>query len=208
MNLKSNMCCSYCTKILKKPISLPCGDSLCEEHLAEASIANQSKIKCCKCEEEFIIKDHKFLPNNTLQTLIDDFNFLSPNEQKFKYRIDHDLNVLLSYVEKFQTLDSELISNPKHDSKKLGQKIEKYETEVIQYIENKSKLKRFFLFFFFWFLPCVCFYCFIFISVVNWILSFFGQDLDLNFSKFSEPFFSLINLKYLKANFLYIKHFF
>jgi len=171
MNLKSKMSCPCCLKILKKPILLPCGDNLCEAHLIEATIASNSKIKCYKCKEEFIINGHEFLLNNLLQDIIEDYNYLSPSEQKFKLRIADNLYVLKYYTLKLQTLDSELDSNdPKINSIKLGQRVEKIEKDVIFVMENKSTVERYFSFIFLHLLPCICFYGFI---MIYFYLSFF-----------------------------------
>ena len=170
INLKSNMCCSVCTKIFKKPISLPCGDSLCEEHLTLASASNETKIKCKKCEIQFVIKEHTFLPNKTLQALLDDYSYLSSDEQKLKFRMDQNLNCLESYVKKFQTLNSELVSKPNKDALVLKQTIDQFESEIIQSMENKSYLKRFFLFVFFRLLPCLFFYGIIFAASYTYIM--------------------------------------
>ena len=36
--LKSSYICSYCSKIYKDPVELPCGDLICEEHLNEEKL--------------------------------------------------------------------------------------------------------------------------------------------------------------------------
>ena len=68
---KSQLTCSYCLKIYKDPIELPCGDSICLEHLKEKDVFKQNQIKCKKCNEEFRVKDNEFKSNNELKTLIE-----------------------------------------------------------------------------------------------------------------------------------------
>jgi hypothetical protein len=44
--LKSNLTCSYCSKILQNHIELPCKDSICKEHLVEKQVQKQNEITC------------------------------------------------------------------------------------------------------------------------------------------------------------------
>ncbi len=56
---KSNLTCSCCSKILKDPIDLPCGEHLiCHEHLADKDVVKENRIKCNDCNKEFQIKDN------------------------------------------------------------------------------------------------------------------------------------------------------
>jgi hypothetical protein len=50
---KSQLTCSYCSKIYKHPIQLPCDDSICGEHLSERDVVKENKIKCKECNGEF-----------------------------------------------------------------------------------------------------------------------------------------------------------
>ena len=50
---KSQLTCSYCSKIYKYPIELPCGDSMCGDHLKEKDVVKANRIKCKKCNDEF-----------------------------------------------------------------------------------------------------------------------------------------------------------
>ena len=49
IKLKSSLTCSYCSKIYKNPIELPCSHTLCKEHLAEKNV---NKIKCAECKQD------------------------------------------------------------------------------------------------------------------------------------------------------------
>ena len=42
---KSQLTCSYCSRIFKDPILLPCDDSICREHLSERDVVKQNKSK-------------------------------------------------------------------------------------------------------------------------------------------------------------------
>ena len=58
LKLKSQLTCSYCSRILKDPIELPCDENICLEHLSEKAIVKQNKIKCNECKGEFQVKDN------------------------------------------------------------------------------------------------------------------------------------------------------
>jgi hypothetical protein len=74
---KSNLTCSYCSKIFKDPIEMPCGHNLCKEHLTEK---NENRIKCVECKQDFGIKDNDFKLNNFAKKLLDDHLHLSDEE--------------------------------------------------------------------------------------------------------------------------------
>ena len=67
---KSQSTCSYCSKIFKNPIDLPCEDSVCREHLSERDVVKENRIKCKKCNAEFEVKNNHFKSNETLTQLI------------------------------------------------------------------------------------------------------------------------------------------
>jgi hypothetical protein len=84
MSLKEDFTCLICSKILKIPFSLPCGDTICEEHLNESNVLKNNSIKCQSCEETFEVKDNQMIrQNKALQNLIQKELFLSDAE-KFK----------------------------------------------------------------------------------------------------------------------------
>ena len=67
INLKLSLTCSYCSKILKCPIKLPCKDLICQEHLHEKEVVKQNKIKCLNCKQEFQVKDNEFRLAKSIQ---------------------------------------------------------------------------------------------------------------------------------------------
>ena len=70
--LKSSLTCSYCSKIFKDPIELPCKHNLCIEHLTEKSVVKQNKIKCAECKQDFRVKDIEFKEIKKLKKQLDD----------------------------------------------------------------------------------------------------------------------------------------
>ncbi len=79
LKLKTNLTCSYCSKIYKDLIELPCDDCICREHLTEQEdIVQQNKIKCAKCQRAFEVKNADlFKSNKSLKQLVDDKSYLS-----------------------------------------------------------------------------------------------------------------------------------
>ena len=63
---RSEVTCSYCSKIFKDPILLPCDDSICREHLSDRDVYKQNKITCKQCNGEFQLNDDAFRSNKNL----------------------------------------------------------------------------------------------------------------------------------------------
>ncbi len=85
---KSNWTCSYCSKILKDPIDLPCGEHLIgREHLAEKDVVKENRFKCNDCNKEFQIKDNDSKSNRPFKKLIEDQSYLNEEEIGLKTRI-------------------------------------------------------------------------------------------------------------------------
>jgi len=98
---KSNWTCSYCSKILKDPIILPCGDSICSEHMTEKDVVKQNKIKCADCEENFPIKDNEFKSIKTLKQLIVDKSYLSEEEINLKKNLEESIRKFFGFYDEF-----------------------------------------------------------------------------------------------------------
>jgi hypothetical protein len=85
MSIKVDFTCLICSKIFKNPFSLPCGDTICEEHLYDPQVLKNNSIKCQSCKETFEVKDNQMLrPNKALQNLIQKELFLSDAEKSNK----------------------------------------------------------------------------------------------------------------------------
>ncbi len=82
---KSSLTCSYCSKIFKDLIGLPCKHHLCNEHLTEKKVAKQNRIKCAEWKQDFEIKDNDFKVIEIIKKQIDDHAYLSDEgENDFK----------------------------------------------------------------------------------------------------------------------------
>jgi len=88
LKLKSQLTCSYCSKIFIDPIILPCDDSICRQHLTEKGVVNANKIKCFECKQDFQVSNNHFKSNTTLKNLIESQSYLSEEETSLKHELE------------------------------------------------------------------------------------------------------------------------
>ncbi len=98
---KSLLTCSYCSRIVKDPIALPCNDSICREHLNEKDVVRENKIKCKKCSEEFQVKSHEFKSNTELMKLLESHSYLSEEEIELKRELEKCIQKFFEFYDKF-----------------------------------------------------------------------------------------------------------
>jgi hypothetical protein len=98
---KSQVTCSYCSRIFKDPIDLPCDDSICREHLFERTVVKENKIKCKECNEEFQIKDYDIKLNKTLANLIQSNSYLSQEEKELKGKLEDSIENFYQFHDEF-----------------------------------------------------------------------------------------------------------
>jgi hypothetical protein len=98
---KSQFTCSYCYKIFKEPILLPCEDSICREHLAEREVVKQNKIKCNKCNEEFGVKNNEFKSNDALKNSIESQSYLNQEEISLKQELEETIRKFFEFYDEF-----------------------------------------------------------------------------------------------------------
>ncbi len=98
---KSTLTCSYCSKILKNPIELPCSHILCKIHLTEKDIVKQNTIKCAECKQEFQIKDNQFRSNYLAKKQLDEHVYLSDEEVSLKKQIEESIRHFFQMYEHF-----------------------------------------------------------------------------------------------------------
>ena len=93
LKLKSHLTCSFCSRILKDPIELPCDENICREHLSEKAIVKQNKIKCNECKQDFQVSNNDFKSNKTLKNLIESQSYLSEQEISLKQKLEETTNL-------------------------------------------------------------------------------------------------------------------
>ena len=70
MNLISDLIkCAICKEILKMPVVLPCGHSICERHTSEENMTHQ--IYCQQCNEFFYMPINGFPKNRLVEGLLE-----------------------------------------------------------------------------------------------------------------------------------------
>ena len=97
MSEKSDFVCAFCSRILKNPINLPCGDSICKHHLDDSSSLKDNSIKCMvdSCKRKFNLDSNVFAPNKTVKNLLEKETHLSEKEKTLKKK-------MLDIFKKFQ----------------------------------------------------------------------------------------------------------
>jgi hypothetical protein len=98
---KSQLTCSYCSRIVKGPIALPCDETICREHLNERDVVRENKIKCKKCNDEFQVKGHEFKSNIELMKLLESHSYLSSEELKLKRELEECIQKFFQFYDKF-----------------------------------------------------------------------------------------------------------
>jgi DNA-directed RNA polymerase subunit RPC12/RpoP len=103
MSIKQDLICSDCSKILDKPVILPCSDTICHAHLFEPNVVKQNSYKCLSCGEEFSISESVsyIRPNKCMQKLIDNERHLSEEERELKQSIERSLDLLGQLCDEF-----------------------------------------------------------------------------------------------------------
>jgi hypothetical protein len=112
---KSQLTCSYCSRIFKDPIQLPWGDSICRKHLSGRDILKANKIKCNSCKEEFEVENNNFKPNEALNKLIESHSYLSDEEKSVKQKLKESIRQFFilydEFVQKKTQLESDIFDH-------------------------------------------------------------------------------------------------
>ncbi len=147
-NLKSALTCSYCSKILKDPIELPCKDNVCKEHLTEKDIVKQNKIKCVECKKDFQIKDNDFRSTTLVNKLLDEHVYLSDEELSLKKQIEDSIRQFFQMYEQFTLNKTNLDLDVHEHFQEIRFKLDEHREELKQkiddiYMEMIDKTKTF-----------------------------------------------------------------
>ena len=106
--VKLSLTCSFCSKILKCPIELPCDDLICQEHLKEKEVVQKNKIKCSTCQQVFEVKDHEFNLSKLAHKQIENKIYLSGEELAIKQRMEETFKVFYQKYDEFFLNKSQL----------------------------------------------------------------------------------------------------
>jgi hypothetical protein len=136
MSFKLDLTCSFCSKIFKTPISLPCGDTICEQHLKEDLYCKCNSIVCNMCHKYFELDNLNQLikPNTIVQKLIEHERYLSDVEKSIKKSIEESLSHLFELNKKMQQ-SKDFFQN---HFQKMKRKIELQRIELRNQIDDIS----------------------------------------------------------------------
>jgi hypothetical protein len=101
LTLKSQLTCSYCSRIVKNPILLPCDDSICGEHLSETNVVKENKIRCKECNKEFEVTCDEFRTIKSLNKLIESQSYLSGEERSLKQELEDKIRKFFQFYDDF-----------------------------------------------------------------------------------------------------------
>jgi hypothetical protein len=139
MSVKEDFTCLICSKILKSPFSLPCGDTICEEHLKETEVLKNNSIKCKSCEETFEVKDNEMIRSNTtVQKLIQNERFLSDTEKSKKKSLEDSIENLFQLNEQLQVSKNIFDLDCYNHFQEVRRKIEVQREELKDQIDKHS----------------------------------------------------------------------
>jgi DNA-binding ferritin-like protein len=101
LTLKTQLTCSYCSRIVKNPILLPCDDSICGEHLSETNVVKENKIRCKECNKEFEVTCDEFRTIKSLNKLIESQSYLSGEERSLKQELEDKIRKFFQFYDAF-----------------------------------------------------------------------------------------------------------
>jgi hypothetical protein len=142
---KSTLTCSYCSKVFKDPIELPCKHNLCKEHLTEK---NEDKIKCVECKQAFEINDNDFKLNTLVKKQLDEHVYLNDEELSLKTQIEDSIRQFFQMYEEFTLnktkLDLDVYNHFQEIRFKLDEHREELKAKIDDiYMEMIEKTKKF-----------------------------------------------------------------
>jgi hypothetical protein len=135
-NLKSNLTCSYCSKLYKDPIELPCSHNLCKGHLTEKSVVKQNRIKCVECKQEFEVKDNEFESNDFVKKQLDDHDYLSDEEFALKKQIEDSIRQFFQLYEQFTLNKTKLDLDVFEHFQEIRFQLDEHREELKQKIDD------------------------------------------------------------------------
>ena len=136
LKLKSQLTCSYCSKIFKDPILLPCEDSICREHLSDRDVRKENKLKCKQCNDEFRVKDIAFKSNEALTQLIENQSHLSDEETDLKHQLEVSIRIFFEFYDEFIRNKSILESNVYNHFQEIRFQVDQHREELKKRIDD------------------------------------------------------------------------
>jgi hypothetical protein len=133
---KSQVTCSYCSRIFKDPILLPCHDSICREHLNERDARKANRIKCKKCNQEFGVKSNDFKSNEALAQIIERQSHLSDEELSLKQQLEISIKKFFDYYDEFTLNRTKLESDVYNHFHEMRFQVDEHREELKKKIDD------------------------------------------------------------------------
>jgi hypothetical protein len=133
---KSQVTCSYCSRIFKDPILLPCHDSICREHLNERDPRKANRIKCKKCNQEFGVKSNDFKSNEALAQLIESQSHLRNEELSLKQQLEISIKKFFDYYDEFTLNRTKLESDVYNHFHEMRFQVDEHREELKKKIDE------------------------------------------------------------------------
>jgi hypothetical protein len=145
---KSQWTCSYCSRIFKDPIELPCSHNLCRQHLAENNVIKENKIKCGECNAEFKVKGNDFKSNDFVKKQLEELVYLSGEEFEFKNKIQDSIRKFFEIYEEFCLNKTRIDLDVNNHFTEIRFKLDEHREELKEkvddiYMEMIEKTKKF-----------------------------------------------------------------
>jgi hypothetical protein len=132
MTANTYFVCPSCKKYLKDPITLPCGDALCKDHVDDKA----TTLTCPECQEEHAVPKSGFRVNKRLLSFLNSGSHLTARQKEVQVLIDRLENVVDNF-EKSDLSRSQLYIH-EHFAETTNQ-IDIHRETMIQSIENRSE---------------------------------------------------------------------
>jgi hypothetical protein len=133
---KSQLTCSYCSRIFMDPFDLPCGDSICREHLSEKTVVKANRIKCKKCNEDFAVKNNEFKSNNEFKPLIESHSHLSKDEKSLKHELEVSIGKFFEFYDEYVQNRNKSESDIFNHFQELRSQIDQHREELKKRIDD------------------------------------------------------------------------
>ena len=129
MNIDALVCqFNECKNIFLNPVALPCGNSLCQQHIDQFN----DKFNCLFCNKEHQIPNDGFGINKSINMLLESYFEMNPLRKKIQDSFVH-LDTLIKVYERINP--DTFVSNYFED---LKNRINLHQQELIKEINKKS----------------------------------------------------------------------
>ena len=142
MTNSEDLVCDYdcCKMILESPVTLPCGNTLCKEHLDKF----YEKFTCFLCNEEHQIPKNGFVINKTTNKIINNYINLNPLRKKIKASFEH----LSQSIDDYEKVDpdsfvydyfAEIRNKVDLHREELKREVDQKSDEIIQHLKEREQ---------------------------------------------------------------------